>query len=136
MLLALTSAREALLPASNGMKLRSLVGWGIVIYAVLFLVWSGLAMYDFGGTIFSRGIVLLTLIAATAIATRSLRIYSESEIAPYAFGWVLVAALLDSVFAVPAAGWAIYSDWNLWLGYAVLLAVPFVVIALSKKNPS
>jgi hypothetical protein len=116
------------------MKLHVLLGWGIVIYAVLALVWSGLVLHGMSGNILARCIVLAALVVTTAIATRMLRLNSERDIAPYAFGWVIVAIALDAVFAVPTAGWGMYSDWNLWVGYIILLAVPFVVTALSKKK--
>lgn len=116
------------------MKLHALLGWGIVIYAVLALVWSGLVLHGISGNILARGIVLAALVVTTALATRMLRLNSERDIAPYAFGWVIVAIALDAVFAVPTAGWGMYSDWNLWVGYIILLAVPFVVTALSRKK--
>ena len=117
------------------MKLRALIGWGIVIYAILFLVWSGLVIHGLSDMILSRAIVLTVLVTVAAVATRSLRLTSERDIAPYAIGWVVVAALMDAVFAVPSSGWAMYSNWNLWVGYVLLLAVPFIVTALSRKKP-
>jgi hypothetical protein len=116
------------------MNLRALFGWGIVIYSVLSLVWSGLALYGFSGSILARIVVLATLITVAAVATRALRLVTERDIAPYAIGWVIVAALLDAVFVVPSAGWGIYSNWNLWVGYILLFCVPFIVIAVSKKR--
>ncbi len=118
------------------MKLGALIGWGIVIYAVLFLVWSGLVIQGFSGFILSRVVILATLVIVTTIATRSLRLTNERDIAPYAFGWVVVAAGLDVIFSVPSAGWVMYSNWNLWVGYFLLLAVPFVVTALSGRRAS
>ncbi len=121
--------------AHNGeMNLRALIGWGIVIYATLYLVWSGLMIHGFGGNFLTRIVIFATLISVTSIATRSLRISLERDIAPYAVGWVVVAMILDAIFVVPSAGWAIYANWNLWVGYILLFLVPFIVIAVSKKR--
>lgn len=116
------------------MKLRALFGWGIVIYAVLFLVWSGLVIHGLSGHFVARIIVLASLVTVAAIATRSLRLSLERDVAPYAVGWVVVAACLDAVFAVPSAGWGIYANWNLWVGYVLLFCVPFIVTALTRKK--
>jgi len=86
------------------MKLRTLIGWGIVIYAVLYLVWTGLVVHGFSGMIVSRVIVLATLATVTAIATRALRVTSEREVIPYAIGWICVAIIMDAIFAVPSSG--------------------------------
>lgn len=118
------------------MNIRALCGWGIVIYAVLYLVWAGLVIHGLSGSFIARIIVLCTLIAVAWIATLSLRLSTERDIAPYAVGWVLVAAGLDALFVVPGGGWEIYTNWNLWVGYMLLLCVPFIVMAVSKKHTS
>ncbi len=116
------------------MNLRALVGWGIVIYAVLFLVWSGLAIHGLSGSFLARLMVLLSLVIIATIATRSLHLTNEGDVAPYAIGWVIIAAIMDAVFTVPGSGWAIYTNWNLWVGYVLLLCVPFIVTVVSKKH--
>ncbi len=116
------------------MNVRALFGWGLVIYAVLYLAWAGLVIYGLSGSFLARIIVLTTLITVASIATRALRLSTERDIAPYAVGWVLIAAALDAVFVVPNAGWGIYSNWNLWVGYVLLFCVPFIVMAIAKKQ--
>lgn len=118
------------------MKLRALIGWGIVIYSVLYLVWTGLVIHGLSDRLIARVIVLATLATVTAIATRALRVSSERDVIPYAIGWIFVAAILDAIFAVPSAGWGIYSDWNLWVGYVLLFIVPLIVTAVSKNRAS
>ncbi len=116
------------------MNLRALIGWGIVIYATLYLVWSALAIHNLSGNFLSRIVIFATLITVAAIATRALRLSTERDVAPFAIGWVVVAMLLDAIIVVPGAGWAIYTNWNLWVGYVLLLLVPLIVIAVSKKS--
>lgn len=118
------------------MNLRLLLGWGIVIYAVLYLAWSGLVIHGFSGMFLSRIVVIATLVTVATLATKSLRLMHERDVLPYAIGWVVLAACFDAVFAVPSAGWAMYSDWNVWVGYFLLLIVPLIVTAVSRKSVS
>ena len=116
------------------MHLRPLLGWGIVIYAVLHLVWSGLVSYGLSGNLIGHIVMIATLVTLSVIATRTLRIMSERDVAPYAIGWMLIAIALDALITVPLAGWGIFSDWTVWAGYILLLVVPFVVTLLTKRS--
>lgn len=106
------------------MKYGALIGWGICIYAIMTLAWTGLALYGFAGTWGSRVAELIVLIITVTIAGRSLRFNSWKDILPYSILWVVIMALLDAVYTVPLSGWGIYADWNLWLGYALVALVP------------
>jgi len=103
---------------------KEYVGWGIVIYAVVFLAWSGLIVQGLTEGIAPRLITLAALVAVTAIAGTSLRVRSWQDVVPRSLVWLVVAALADAIFTVPFAGWTIYADWNVWFGYALILAVP------------
>ncbi len=107
------------------MRYGSLIGWGIVIYAVMFLMWNGLIQHAvIGGA--SRIVLLLTLVITATIAGRSLRFSSPKDILPYSISWMIVVALLDAVYSVPTAGWQLYADWNVWVGYILVVAVPLL----------
>ncbi len=108
------------------MKYGTLVGWGIVIYAVMALAWSGIVIYGFAGTFLARLFELLVLTFVATIAGRALRHHSWKDILPYSLAWALMMAVFDALFSVPFAGWAIYADWNLWLGYALVALVPLI----------
>lgn len=114
------------------MKYGALVGWGIVIYAVMSLAWSGLAIYGFTGGILPRIVELLVLLVVATVAGRSLKFRSWKDVVPYSIGWALIAILLDGIFSVPLTGWRIYADWNIWFGYALLVLVPLIAPFLRK----
>ena len=107
------------------MKYGSLIGWGIVIYSIIFLVWYGLLLHGITGT-FARVLLLLTLIVVATIAGRSLRFNSPKDILPYSLCWMIIVALLDAAYSVPSAGWQLYGDWNVWVGYALVVVVPLL----------
>ena len=116
------------------MKYGALLGWGIVIYAIMSLAWSGLVIYGLVGVYFSVIFRLLILIIVTTIAGRSLRLYSWSDILPYSACWALTMGLLDAVYAVPFATWALYADWSVWAGYGLVAVVPLFSPLLLRRR--
>ena len=106
------------------MKYGALFGWGVVIYAVMFLLWSGFVTYGFIDGLAPRIVGLLVLIAVALIAGNSLRYRAWSDILPYSLSWAVLMAVLDGLFSVPYAGWQLYFDWNVWFGYAIVAIVP------------
>lgn len=113
--------------AHNGeMKYGALIGWGVVVYAVMYLTWSVLLIYGVTIGVLPHAIELLVLVVVTMIAGRELRLHSWHDILPYSFVWALEVALLDAVISVPFGGWEIYYDWNLWLGYALVIVLPLL----------
>jgi hypothetical protein len=108
------------------MKFGKLLGWGIVIYAIMQLAWSALVVYGLAGSIMGRFVELAVLVAVALIASRTLRFHTWQDIFPYSLSWAFVVLLLDALLNVPISGWQMYGDWNLWLGYALVVVVPLV----------
>lgn len=108
------------------MKYGSIVGWAIVMYAIMALAWSGLSIYGFAGSISARILLLVVLVVVTTIAGRSLRFHSWRDVLPYSIAWAILIGLLDIVYSVPFGGWGIYADWNLWVGYLLVVIVPLL----------
>jgi hypothetical protein len=106
------------------MKYASVLGWGITIYASMSLLWSGFITYGFVEGLAPRIVGLLVLIGLGLLAGSSLRLYSWSDILPYAIMWAVMMAILDAIFSVPYAGWQLYTDLNVWFGYAVVVVAP------------
>lgn len=106
------------------MQYGKLLGWGIVIYAVMFLVWSGFVTYGFIEGFAPRVTSLLILIGITTYAGLSLRFHRWPDILPYSLSWALLMAVMDWIFSVPYTGWQVYLDWNIWFGYAVVAITP------------
>ena len=114
------------MPHNNGMKFDALIGWGIVIYAVMRLTWDGLVIYGITSGFTPRIIELAMLVILATIAGRSLRFASWKDVLPYSLSWAVIAALLDMVYTVPFSGWQMYSDWNVWVGYAFVVLLPLM----------
>lgn len=116
------------------MKYGALVGWGIVIYSVMFLAWSGLMMYGYVDGILPRLAGLIVLIVTSSVAGRSLHLRSWKDILPYTLAWAIIVALFDAAFSVPFSGWTLYYDWNVWVGYALVALVPLVTSSITSRN--
>ena len=106
------------------MQWGALVGWGVAIYAVMYLSWNGLVINQFSTGVLPRLIELLILVILALLAGRSLRFQSWTDILPYSICWAIIMGLLDIIYSVPFGGWQIYTDWNLWVGYALVVILP------------
>lgn len=108
------------------MKYGALLSWGIVIYAVSALAWTGLSIYGLAGSIFSLILQVVVLIIVTTIAGRALRFNLWPDILPYSLAWAVIAFFLDILYNVPFYGWGIFSNWILWVGYALIVLIPLM----------
>lgn len=102
------------------------VGYGIILYAVMYLAWGLFAAYGFAGTQIARLGLFLVLIASTAIAARSLRYSSLRDSMLFVIAWLATIAVLDALFAGANGTWSIFADPNLWIGYLLVLGTPIV----------
>ncbi|MFA7310008.1 MAG: hypothetical protein WC050_03840, partial [Candidatus Paceibacterota bacterium] len=83
-------------------------------------------LYGFVQGVLPRLSGLLVLIVVATIAGRALRFHSAKDIFPYSLAWAVIIVLFDMVYSVPFTGWQLYTDWNVWLGYALVFAVPLL----------
>jgi len=106
------------------MRLRALLGWGITIYALSYLTWSIFIAYGLSVGVVSKLISLAALFIVAAIAGRSLHFSSWRDILPYSIGWAVIIAIIDGILAFPFAGWSIYTEVGVWIGYLVVIITP------------
>ncbi len=106
------------------MKYGARLSWGIVIYAIIYLFSNGLSIYGVSGlwAILSR---LLMLVIVSTVAGRSLGFKSWKDILPYSIFWAFTVICLDVVFTmIPFSGMQMYSNVNIWIGYALVALLP------------
>ncbi len=114
------------------MSYSKLLGWGVVIYAVMYLLVAALSIYQ-AGPMLVRLLAAATLIVLASIAGHSIRRRSAWDILPFALVWTLEVAALDAVMSVPFSGWQLYLDWNVWVGYSLVFVVPLISVSLSRR---
>lgn len=102
------------------------IGWGIVTYALMYLSWNALVEHGFSAGMAPRVIELLVLVVISLIAGASLDFRSWGDILPYSLMWAFEVILLDVLMTLPFAGVAMYYDWKLWVGYALIAIIPLV----------
>ena len=105
---------------------RGAIGWGIAIYALMYLLWSGLVIYGLAAGGLSLIVRLLALAIITTIAGRSIRMTNWKDLAPYTCVWAVIAIVLDAIFLVPFSGWSLYATWSVWVGYALVAVIPLI----------
>jgi len=108
------------------MDYEKVFGWGVAIYAIMFLFWSTIIVYGIADGLVSSIAGLVVLIFLMYRAGRALKAHAWPTALPYAIGWIVTVAALDSIVSVPFAGWGIFLDPNLWISYAVILIVPLL----------
>ncbi len=102
-------------------------GWGIAIYAIMYVTVAALSLY-MASAMLSRVLALIVLIALATIAGLSLRRHTVRDILPYSGMWMAEVAILDAIMSVPYAGWGLYLDWNVWVGYSLVLLAPLLTV--------
>src|SRR3989344_5835362 len=115
-----TTAGATAITKQMGLRIGALLGWGIVIYAIMFLLASVFATYGFVEGITPRILSLVVLIATSVIAGRALKAHTWSDILPYSLSWGIVVAIIDGIMLLPFGGWQIYANWSVWFGYALV----------------
>jgi hypothetical protein len=106
------------------MKYIARLSWGIVIYAIVYLASQALLIYGFSAGIVPVLSRLVVLVIICTVAGRSLRFNSWKDILPYSFFWALTVLAIDAILTLPFSGTAMYANWNLWIGYALVLLLP------------
>ncbi|MEK7155636.1 MAG: hypothetical protein AAB734_02045 [Patescibacteria group bacterium] len=110
------------------------LGWGIAIYAIMYLLWSGLVIYGLAAGVLSLVVRLVALAGVTTIAARSLHLPNWKDLVPYTISWAVAAVVLDALFLVPFSGWSLYATWSVWVGYALVAILPILPILASFKR--
>ncbi len=99
------------------------IGFGIVIWAVLFaLVWASMSMAVYGSII--TKLVLVIVAASLAYSfTPDARFITTAQALGYGVSFVVVGVLLDLIVSRQFDS-AIFSAWEYWLSYALILISP------------
>lgn len=107
-------------------RYKHLIGWGILLYALMFFVWSLFIKMGFAEGVLPRAIGLTILIVAVILAARSLHLATWKDILPYSIGWAAIVALLDVLLTVPFTGWGIFGQPSVIIGYLIIILVPLL----------
>lgn len=116
------------------MDLDARIGWGIVIYAVAFLIWSGMGIYGITQGVLPYFIELIVLAIVCASAGSALKFKSWADILPYSIGWAVIAAALDSLYVVPFQTWGWYQELSPWIFYLLIVYLPLLSVFFRRNS--
>lgn len=105
-----------------------------MIYAIMYLVWSGLVIYGLSLGVVSLVARLGVLALITINAVRAMRISDRKDVVGNALVWAVTAIGLDMVFLVPFSGWGLYASWSVWAGYALIVVFPLAYTVLRSRG--
>lgn len=122
-------------PYNDGMHLViGGLGWGAIIYAVVYTFWSATLIYGLSSGFVALCIRLLVMALITIVAARSLGLSNWKSILEYSVVWALTAIALDAVLLVPFSGWALYASWSVWVGYLLVVLFPLLSAFFHRKK--
>jgi hypothetical protein len=113
--------------AARQFQWDKLLCWGVGIYAVMSLATRIESLYSLTGGLLLSTLNLLLLTLVVSLGERSLRLARAADILPYSVGWMLFSVAFDKLIVLPTVGWTMYSDVNLWVGYALIVIIPLLV---------
>ena len=116
------------------MRLGALLGWGIVIYAVVSLALSIMGAYGWTQGALSQGIAILVLLIVCVVAGTRLKFHTWKDILPYSIGWALVAAAFDAVFAAASGNWGMFLQWSTWINYVLVALFPLCAVFFVREH--
>lgn len=106
------------------MNYKKLFGYGAVVWATAYIVATALMVYGVFDNVIAKSILVLIVAGAAYLAGRGLSLDSAVSILKYSAVWLIMAVILDAIITVPFTGWGLFTQWNIWAGYAVILLVP------------
>ncbi len=106
------------------MNYKKLFGYGAAVWATAFIISTALMIYGMFNNVIAKAVLVLIVAGAVYLAGRGLNLDSVVSILKYSAVWFLMAVILDAIITVPFTGWGLFTQWNIWLGYAVILLVP------------
>ena len=113
------------------MNYKKLFGFGILIWAVAFLVATAFVAYEAADTLWAKAIVILAVAVIAFFAGKTLKSVSAMDALKYSTSWVAIGLILDMIVTVRFTGWEVFSAWDLWVGYALVFILPLLTVQKS-----
>jgi len=110
------------------MNYKKLFGYGVAVWATAYIVATVLMIYGLFDNVIAKAILVLIVASAAYLAGRNINSDSIISVLKYSVVWLIMALILDAIITVPFTGWGLFTQWNVWVGYAVILLVPLFAI--------
>lgn len=115
------------------MRYAAVLGWGLVVYALLYALWSVFVLYGFVDTLAAHVAAWAVLAGVLVAVTRYSRVNVRRALI-YALGWAAIVIGGDILLSVPLAGWQIFAEWTQWVTYGLIVVVPLMYALLYRAE--
>ena len=115
------------------MNLLKLLGFGVLIWDIAFITNATLETFEILPSLVTQT-VFIVITMVTFLLSENLDINSEKEIFKYGAVWALVMLALDLTVSTCCLGWEIFSQYNTWINYAIVVFTPILSVRINKNK--
>ncbi|MDD5433548.1 MAG: hypothetical protein PHE77_02750 [Candidatus Pacebacteria bacterium] len=111
------------------MKILNIILFGILIWAVAFIIVSVFIAFKMPTTDFVVKITTtLSVFIATLLLAKSLKLNSQITAVSIGVIWAAIGLALDFIVTTHFTGMSIFNQWNVLLGYLLIIFTPLLTI--------
>lgn len=111
------------------MNYLKIISFGALIWAVAFIIVSIFIGFKVPSNNPAVNAITVLAVAFTSfLLAKSLKLNSAKEMLKNTVGWLIVGLILDSVATVQFAGWHIFWQWNVIVGYLIIVFLPLLAV--------
>ncbi len=77
-------------------------------------------------------ITTLAVFIAAVLLAKSLKESSQNKMFLYGVLWTVIALILDAVITTRFTGWEVFGQWNIILGYLLIILAPLLAVRKGK----
>ena len=112
-----------------------MIGYGVIIWVVAFMVVCVLMAFKVTNPILMQGITTLSVLGTAFMLAKKVGASSKGEMLKYTFSWALTSLILDYLVTTHFTGMQFFSNWYIWVAYALLLIVPLFAVKSGESVP-
>lgn len=113
---------------------KKTLGYGIVIWAVIFIFVTILIAFGVREETFIRWLITQIVVIITAMTlAKKLSLTKTTTALSTGLIWVVISLILDLLITSYFTTMAFFNSWEIWVSYAIMLLVP--VFTVKKEAP-
>ncbi|PIR44102.1 hypothetical protein COV23_01705 [Candidatus Wolfebacteria bacterium CG10_big_fil_rev_8_21_14_0_10_31_9] len=113
------------------MDYKKLFGYGVLIWAVVYLVATAFVGYKLSGMLWTQIVLVIISAVFSYFLAKNLSANLVVGMLKYSFSWMIMTIILSIIFTVPFTGWIVFNSWDMWASFLVILLVPLVAVKKS-----
>ncbi|MDD4990419.1 MAG: hypothetical protein PHW31_03875 [Candidatus Pacebacteria bacterium] len=115
------------------MNFLKLIGYGILIWVVAFVIVSIFIGFKVSSdNMWVKIITTLAVFIAAILLAKNLKESSQSKMFLYGILWAVIALILDAVITARFTDWEVFGQWNITLGYLLIILASLLAIKKGK----